>query len=371
MRVLRIYHSAVVDEYRERERLLRARHGHIVHVVCPPAWREGGRLVSPSAHPDTPVHLVGVRGRRVPNLFWYAPAGLRRVLREVRPQIVDIHEEPYSLAMAGVLRAIGREAPHAKICVYTAQNLLKTYPPPFRWIERRALASAAAAYPCSTEAGERLLAQGFRGSLHVMPLGVTVLPAAPRSPGGTRVGFVGRLEPYKGGMISIRAFAQAANGADASLEVIGAGSEEVALRREAEATGLRDRVVFTGALSQDETLARIGRFDVLLVPSLTTPTWKEQFGRVAAQAMAAGTAVIASDCGSLREVVGDYGRLVPEGDVNAFAAALQTLLREPSRLAALGERGRQHAQKSLSWEYVSDRVDKMYREALEGPIGVA
>lgn len=366
MRVLRLYHSAVVSEYRQRERLLRQRHGHDVHVVTPPAWREGGQLVRARLDCDIPVHIVAARGRQRPNLFWYEPSGLRHVMRDVRPQIVDLHEEPFSLAVAGALRVIAREAPTAGVCVYTAQNLPKRYPPPFSWIEHRALERAEAAYPCSTEAGERLRGRGFRGSVHVIPLGVTPVRDPERAPGSSRVGFVGRLEPYKGAMLALQAFVLAAAGTDASFEVIGAGSEDETLRRYVAEAGLRERVHFSGALPQEETLARIAHLDVVLIPSLTTPKWKEQFGRVAAQAMAAATAVIASDSGSLREVVKDGGVLVPEGDVEALGAELQKLLEDPAAMMQVAKRGYERARMCLSWEHVADRVDEMYRQVLDG-----
>jgi glycosyltransferase involved in cell wall biosynthesis len=366
MRVLRIYHSAVVDEFRQRELMLRQRHGHDVHVVCPPAWPEGGRLVRPTADSDVPVHVVDVAGPRRPNLFWYRDSGLRSVLRRIRPEIVDLHEEPFSLAAAGALHAIKLEVPQAKVCVYTAQNLAKRYPPPFSWLERRALGAAGAAYPCSIEAGERLVAQGFRGAIHVTPLGVTIPTSVPRRPGRLRVGFVSRLEPYKGGMIAIGAFGMAVGGGiDATMDVIGAGSEEDVMRREVERAGLQGRVTFAGALSQGETLARIADMDVVMVPSLTVPSWKEQFGRVAAQAMAAGSVVVASDSGSLREVVDNCGVLVPEGDTSGFADALRNLAQNPSLLADLGELARIRARACFSWEAVSDRIDEMYRELME------
>jgi glycosyltransferase involved in cell wall biosynthesis len=160
-----------------------------------------------------------------------------------------------------------------------------------------------------------------------------------------RVGFVGRLEPYKGGTIAIRAFLAAAPTGDAELAVIGDGTEAESMRAAVGEAAASDRVVFTGALSQAETLKRIGDLDVMLVPSLTTPTWKEQFGRVAVQAMAAGVAVIASDSGSLREVVGDAGMLV--GD--------------PDHRVRLGELGRRRATEKFSWEAVAAGADEMYR----------
>ena len=171
MRVLRLYHSAVVDEYRQRERFLRERHGHEMHVVCPPAWREGGGLTRPTPAPGEQVHVLPIHGQSKPNMFWYAPRPLRRLLHRLRPDIIDLHEEPYSLAAAGVLYALRREKPDARICVYTAQNLPREYPPPFSIIERRVLSRAGAAYPCSIEAGERLQQRGFRVSSTCSRLG--------------------------------------------------------------------------------------------------------------------------------------------------------------------------------------------------------
>mgnify|MGYP002382407940 CR=1 FL=1 len=190
--MLRLYHSGVVDEYRERERILRAQFGHDVHLVCPPRWSEGGTMVWASDAADVPVHVVPVRGRRHPILFWYQYAELRRVLRAVQPDIIDLQEEPYSLAVAFALRAARVEAPQARVCVYTAQNIEKRYPEPFRGFERRALGTVAAAYPCSSDAGAVLRAKGFQGSLHILPLGVTVPRWPPPQPRRRTEGWVRR-----------------------------------------------------------------------------------------------------------------------------------------------------------------------------------
>ena len=62
--------------------------------------------------------------------------------------------------------------------------------------------------------------------------------------------------------------------------------------------------------------------DVLAVPSLPTPSWTEQFGRVAVEAMACGVPVVSSDAGALPDVVGGAGIVVPAGDASALAGAL-------------------------------------------------
>jgi len=362
-RILRVFHSAVVSEYRERERQLRARHGYDVHLVTPPAWPEGGSVVSASDDSDVPMHVVRTRGPFHPILFRYDVAELRRVVRLVRPHLVDVHEEPYSLAAWSVLRAVAREAPGIPVCIYTAQNIHKRYPLPFRLLEWRALRRAAAAYPCSTEAGEVLRRKGFAGRVHVLPLGVSA--PAPRRPvnGAVRVGFVGRLVPEKGAELALSAFARAGR-EDTVLELVGSGPEEPRLRRLAGDLRLGDRVDFAGAVSQDEALRRIGSYDVLLVPSVSNASWKEQFGRVAAQAMVAGTPVLAADSGSLAEVLDGCGELFREGDVDDLSARLVALLDDPARREQLAAAGRRRAGESLTWERVADGFHELYQEAL-------
>jgi glycosyltransferase involved in cell wall biosynthesis len=367
LRILRVYHSGVVDEYRERERGLQAL-GHEVTLVCPPYWQEGGSRVHGSPAADLRVRVIPVRGREHPILFWYASRAFRQVVRELQPDIVDLHEEPYSLSVAAALHAVRRERPAAKVCLYSAQNILKRYPPPFRQLEAIALARAAACYPCSTEAGDVLRAKGYAGPLHVIPLGVSVPEAGHRhAPGPVVAGFLGRLEPYKGAQVALEAVARArAQGGDVRLEVLGSGPQEGELRALAARLGIEASVHFAGAVPQDEALRRISDLDVVLIPSLTMPGWKEQFGRVAAQAMAAGVPVLASASGSLPEVVGDARMLAAEGDDAAFAAKLLELAGSSALRAELGAQGRARARALFAWDSVAEDLDRMYRQVLAG-----
>ena len=111
---------------------------------------------------------------------------------------------------------------------------------------------ANACYPCSRDAGEVLRRKGFTGPLHVIPLGVTIPPEPKRhSAGPAVVGFLGRLEPYKGAHVALRAFADR-RGLLPELEPLGQalfldrllhGTEEVAVvveHLELEARGLAD-----------------------------------------------------------------------------------------------------------------------------------
>jgi glycosyltransferase involved in cell wall biosynthesis len=103
---------------------------------------------------------------------------------------------------------------------------------------------------------------------------------------------------------------------------------------------------------------------VLVLPSLTTPTWKEQFGHVLVEAMACGVPVIGSDSGAIPEVIGDAGLIVPEGNVDALADAIQSLISAPALRVDLAARGRSRVQA----EYTNDSVARRLAAFWEGVI---
>jgi glycosyltransferase involved in cell wall biosynthesis len=149
----------------------------------------------------------------------------------------------------------------------------------------------------------------------VVPMPVSLdrapIPTAPPSDGPVLA--VGRLVPEKGFDVLIQAAAEAG----VRVELVGSGDQEQELRALAARVGAE--VTFLGALAPAELAARYAAARVIAVPSR-----REGFGLVAAEAAAAGRAVIASAVGGLPSIVleGVNGALVPAGDVGALARAL-------------------------------------------------
>jgi glycosyltransferase involved in cell wall biosynthesis/GT2 family glycosyltransferase len=366
MRVLRISHSAVVTAWRGREAALRDR-GMTVRTLSARRWEEGGRDVDLEPQPGEDVVGVRTLGRH-PNVFLYDPRPVWRALGEDW-DVLDLHEEPAALATAEVLLLRALRRSRVPYVLYSAQNLAKRYPPPFRWWERGALRHAGAVSVCNSEAGDVLRAKGLTAPAHVIGLGVE----PPEGAGSTqdagvvgaaapaRTGYVGRLlAPHKG----LDVLLDAAE-ADPRLHVAiaGAGPHEAALRRRAAGPALAGRVTFHGHLAGADLAAFYRTLGVLAVPSVPAPGWLEQFGRVAVEAMAAGVPVVASDSGALRDVVGGAGVLVPPGDAAALARALAEVLDDPERAAALSAAGRARAAE-YTWGAVAERYEALYRAAL-------
>jgi glycosyltransferase involved in cell wall biosynthesis len=104
--------------------------------------------------------------------------------------------------------------------------------------------------------------------------------------------------------------------------------------------------------------------DVLVLPSRTTPRWKEQFGRVLIEAQSCATPVIGSDSGAIAEVIGDAGIVFPEGNAPAIAHAIEQLQADPQRRERLGQLGRKRVLEQFTWQRVANRMRDVYRKVL-------
>lgn len=381
MRVLRVSHSAVVDEWRGRERAL-TELGVDVALISARAWHAGGAEVSLEPRPGERVTGARTFGRH-PALFLYDPRPLWRALGE-RWDVLDLHEEPFALATAEVLllRALrGRRGLRPPVVLYTAQNLRKRYPVPFRWFERWALRTAAGVSACNVEAARIVEAKGFAGRARVIPLGVDLQRFRPAADGARRaddagsgsgsggagapgtitVGFLGRLVPEKGLLVLLDALARDPR---LRLRVGGTGPLGAELPSLAAAAGVGGRVDLLGAIDPGDIPEFLRSLDVLAVPSLPTPSWTEQFGRVAVEAMACGVPVVSSDAGALPDVVGGAGIVVPGGDAAALADALAEAA--GPRAAELRASGAVRAEE-CSWAAVGRDYLDLYRAVRHEP----
>lgn len=361
VRVLRISHSATVAAWRGRERGLRDL-GVEVTLLAAHEWHAGGSEVR-LADGEEPFTLPVRTWGRHPALFLYDPIPLWRALGE-RADLIDIHEEPFALATAEVLllRALRRN--RTPYVLYTAQNLAKRYPPPFRWLERAALRHAAGVSACSTDAARISETKGFAGEARVIPLGIDLTEFSPAShavgadAGSLTVGLIGRLVPEKGMNVLLDALARQPR---LRARIAGSGPLADTLAARAAERGIADRVEYVGALAPKDVAGFYRSLDVLAVPSLPTARWTEQFGRVAVEAMASGVPVVSSDAGALPDVVGGAGIVVGHGDAAALADAL---------LEAAGERSRELRAAGFlrasecTWHAVAEDYLRLYRAVL-------
>jgi glycosyltransferase involved in cell wall biosynthesis len=124
--------------------------------------------------------------------------------------------------------------------------------------------------------------------------------------------------------------------------------------------GLKERVRFVSGISTEELVRHYAQSTVAVCPSLY-----EGFGLPAAEAMACGVPLVATDGGALPEITGDAAVTVPAGDASALAAALADLLDDPERRAELGERGRRRMLQEFCWRRAAQDMTRYYYRILD------
>ncbi len=339
-------------------------------VIVPDRWMHYGKPRTAEIDSDLrqAIDVVPVR------FPWAGPAqfylhyypSLGTMLRTFKPDVIDLWEEPWGLVSHHTIRVAARVVPSAKIVSETEQNIDKQLPPPFEWFRKKMLARADHLVGRSHEAIEVARRKGFSGQSTYVPNGVDTDRFAPGDRAAARAtlgisgfvaGYVGRLVPEKGLMDFLHAIARTP---EATGLFIGDGPMREALLAESCRLGIGQRVRFEPARPSAELPMWMNAMDVLVLPSRTTPRWKEQFGRVLVEAGACGTPVIGSNSGAIPDVVGQGGLIFPEGDVAALAGRIRELAADPARRTLLGHGGLAFARGFCDWRCVARQMADIY-----------
>lgn len=195
---------------------------------------------------------------------------------------------------------------------------------------RAALAACDLFLACTERAAAALELEGADPArIRVAAPGVDLSRFTPANPPeGLVLLSAGRLEWEKGHQDVLRALALVQ---EARAVIIGRGPEEGRLRRYAAEIGVAGRVEFQPFVPYEEMPAVYAGASCLVLASLPTVHWEEQFGMVLAEAMACGLPIVASSSGAIPEVAGPQAAYFAPGDWLGLAARLREVPR--SRLA--------------------------------------
>ncbi len=178
------------------------------------------------------------------------------------------------------------------------------------------------------------------------------------------IGLVGRISPFKGQDVFVRAAAKVLERfPTCRFRIIGAAlfaedAYESHVRQLARELRIAQAVTFSG-FRADVTRA-ISELDILVHASVTG----EPFGQVIVEGMAAGKPVVATRGGGVPEIVRDgiTGLLVPMRDAAAMAEAIERLLADPAAAAQMGQDGRERVREHFRIEQTAARVEGVYQE---------
>jgi glycosyltransferase involved in cell wall biosynthesis len=314
-------------------------------------WGEDGgvrvvpiRVRGPVAHPD--------------RLLWNGQ-GLRQLLNEAGPDLIQIEEEPWTQPASFGLR----RARHLGIrsVLSTNESVPGNHSIGQRFRRDRSLRAATGVI--GTNRLALALATKRRPSVPHLTLpqvGVTAPPELHRAPRpALSIGFFGRLVPERGLDLLFRACVALAG--SWTLTVVGAGPSQEELEGLAQRLGISARVSWLGALPRQAVEEVWPQLDCVVIPARTTQRWVMTVGRAALEAMAHGVAVVASDSGALPDVLGDAGRIVPEEDVPALAGVLQSFYADRAGCERLGVAGRRRVLDEFTDEAIARKTLAFWR----------
>ena len=333
------------------------------------AWRDAEQPVAGSFKFESHRVAMPWLGPIQNYLHWYPR--LAQVLAEFKPDIIDLWQEPWAAVSAHCCLLRNRLLPHAKIVLESEQNMLKRFPPPFRWFEHYTMRNADCAVGRSSGVLEVLRAKGFNGPAYRVGNAVDPSLFRPMDRSQCRhdlglegfvAGYVGRLVERKGLADLINALPHCPR--EVNLVFAGDGEHRSAMETRANILGVGKRVRFLGARRPEHLPQLMNALDALVLPSRSVPTWMEQFGRVIIEAQACETPVIGSDSGAIPEVVGEGGLIFKERDVRSLASAITRCAKNVEWMRELGRTGRQQVLKNFTWHRVAAQMHEIYKTCL-------
>jgi starch synthase len=247
------------------------------------------------------------------------------------------------------------------------------------WAEKTAIEAAAAvvavsagmrtdildAYPNVDPARVHVIRNGIDTEEYSPDLGTDVLERYGVDPDRPSVVFVGRITRQKGVPVLLRAAAELDPRAQLVLCAGAPDTPELLAEVTELVDGLkarRDGVLWiSGMLQKPEVIQLLSHAALFACPSVYEP-----LGIVNLEALAGGAAVVASRVGGIPEVVDDgvTGLLVPPDDPSALAAAMNTVLADPKRAAAMGQAGRERAVTEFGWAAIARQTADLYESLI-------
>lgn len=374
-----------------------AARGHTVHVVLP--WHpllertgpEDGVHFHPFRYaPHPALNVFGYAGalREDVNLRWsaYLAAPLAmaagwRAVRQVAGQVGATLVHGHWLVPGGVVVAAAGLSLPVVVSLHGSDVFVAERLWPARQAARRAFGRIDWITACSGDLASRTAALGAAAErITVIPYGVDASRFCPDPESGRairrRYGIgddvpvlftAGRFVRKKGFEYLIDAVAQLALSRPLlHLLVAGGGDLDEELRARARNRGVADRVRFVGVLAQGEVAAHLSAADIAVMPSVHDEAGNvDGLPNTVLEAFASGTALVATRVGGIPSIVTDgrTGVLVPERDTGALANAIDELVGDPGRRAALGRAAREESLRERTWERVAERFEHVYERA--------
>lgn len=342
-----------------------------LQVVVPPEWSDTLAAIKVGSQGAGAFELKPLKiffNGHI-NGYIYAPRLLSSCLKEFQPDIVYVEEEPTSFALAQ-FSWLKRKFNY-KLGFFTWENIY--YRPRHPLVQALNLKKADFAVAGNTEAKNVLKRKNFSRPIKVIPqLGVdlTTFFSDKKAREKIRrelglnqffvVGYAGRLVYEKGVHLLLQAGAHLRQ--DFRILILGKGPYKNELEKLAQTLGIHKKIIWVSGVSHRQVADYLNAMDCLVLPSITTNYWKEQYGQVLVQAMGCQVPVIGSTSGAIPEVVNGAGLLFAEGDIRELAVKLEFLMTHTQEAQKLKQKALLYVQKNHSTNVLAARLASFLSE---------
>jgi len=361
-KVLFIWHAAVVETYQKYIAELAEHDDLDITLLMPEGNVEGSRYVK-AFIPKNAKYKVIVGKVFYPKdiLIGFYPL-LPYYLLKVKPDIIHMFEEPWHNIAAYMNLWSSIICPKAKLIFQTFQNQVEEYQKSWIRTQNWTFKRSTAAIACAEEMKDVLLHWGYNKPIHVIYPGIETSLFSPEDATNLRfklglkeftIGYFGRMIKEKG-VEDLIAACKHLN-FPYQLLMLGNGPDREYFRT------LTDKAIFVDAVTPNEINKYYSALDVLVLPSRTTRTWKEQFGRVLVEAMLCGVPVIGSSSGEIPKVIANAGLVFHEGNAIDLSQKITALHSDPNLRNDLAEKGIERA-KMFDWRGIAYQVYEVYKK---------
>jgi glycosyltransferase involved in cell wall biosynthesis len=371
LRILMISKALIVGAYHKKLEELSGL-GADLHVIIPRRWGDRKPEISEGRGYSIESLPAVFHGKNHFHFYRH----LHRTVQRIRPAIIHIDEESYSLVTYEAMRiAVANTIP---ALFFNWQNICKKHPWPFSYFEKYNFTHASAGIAGSREIKDVLLKKKCRTPLFVIPQFGVDTDVYCRTPqhalrksivgdGAFTIGYAGRFVEEKGIGTLIETFKKLPD--NVHMILVGSGPLKEKLRRQASLFGATDRLHIIDQVGSADMPRYLNIMDCLVLPSLTFPNWKEQFGRILIEAMACEVPVIGSTAGEIPNVIGKSGFLFTEGSSAELAELLQILIRDDSRRVFMAKNGRERVLVHYTQKKIARDTLDVYRFIMENVKG--
>lgn len=375
MKLLIISHACVTPINQQFYAELEQQTGWKLTIVTPANWKtKYGSTLSPESWPDYQGELLSIPVWLSGNIPLHIyQATFTKLLKELQPDFIYVHQEPYGIQTAQVYLANSLSI-NKPISFFTWQNILKHYPVGFSQIEKLVYKKSHVAFTGSNSAAEVLRKKGYKGKCAMLPPGIDpdiytyvarsleLKASLLKADNEVIIGYLGRIVAQKGLKTLIQALHKIQE-LPWRLVMVGTGEYQPEFERIADELEFSHRISYLGYVPHTEAPRYLSAFDLLVLPSETQSNWKEQFGRVIIESMACNTPVIGSSSGEIPRIIEftKGGLTFPERQPQALAKQLTKLITDRDLRLSLGEQGR----KAILQTYTNSSLANSFANTIE------